>query len=131
MSEKAILPDKLEELQKKSLVAGLVALGLFLAVPALPLGACAIVAVIGLILYQDLGEELVPKEDRGHIMVFLTGPDGTGIDYTDRQVERVEKILRPLVEDGTITALSTISGRWDPNRGQVDAPLRPATSTGC
>jgi multidrug efflux pump subunit AcrB len=47
-----------------------------------------------------------------------------GLEYTDRQVERVEEILRPLVDEGTVTSLFTITGRWDLNRGWIDAPLR-------
>ncbi|MEL6747948.1 MAG: efflux RND transporter permease subunit, partial [Pseudomonadota bacterium] len=73
--------------------------------------------------YGGLGEELVPEEDRGLISVFMTGPDGTGLDFTDRQVEKVEAILQPYVADGTATGLFSITGRFDPNRGQVEAPL--------
>ncbi|MCH8240947.1 MAG: efflux RND transporter permease subunit, partial [Proteobacteria bacterium] len=35
-----------------------------------------------------------------------------------------EEILRPCVEAGTITSVFTITGRWDLNRGWIDAPLR-------
>src|SRR5690606_16561211 len=35
----------------------------------------------------------------------------------------VEKILKPLLDDGTITKLFTISGRWDYNRAWIEAPL--------
>lgn len=95
-----------------------------LAAPLVVVGASILIGVFGAIVYETLGEELVPQEDRGKITVRLTGPDGTGIDYIDRQVERVEEIIKPWVDDGTITWVSTISGRYDPNRGQVDAPLR-------
>jgi len=95
-----------------------------LAAPLALLGACAIVGVGAYLTFLSLGEELVPKEDRGNINVFLTAPDGVGLAYTDRQVEQVEKILQPLVDDGTITNIFTITGRWDLNRGWIEAPLR-------
>ncbi|NNE23284.1 MAG: efflux RND transporter permease subunit [Rhizobiales bacterium] len=95
-----------------------------LRVPLAVLGVCLIVIVGALMTYQTLGEELVPEEDRGLITVRLTGPDGVGLDYTDRQVEKVEAVLQPLVDEGTATKLFTITGRYDPNRGQLDAPLR-------
>jgi HAE1 family hydrophobic/amphiphilic exporter-1 len=95
-----------------------------LAAPLVLLGLCAVAGVGAFIVLQTLGEELVPDEDRGLITVRLTGPDGTGLDYTDRQVERVEEILRPYVEDGTVTNLFSITGRYDYNRGWIDAPLR-------
>ena len=82
------------------------------------------IGVVALIVLEQLGEELVPEEDRGLISVMLTGPDGVGLSYTDRQVERVEESLTPFVDDGTVTKLFTITGRWDLNRGWVDAPLR-------
>lgn len=92
--------------------------------PLAALGVCAVLISVAAILFQGLGEELVPKEDRGKIIVRTTGPDGTGLDYADRQIERVERVLRPHVDNGTITKLFTISGRYDPNRGWVEAPLR-------
>lgn len=94
-----------------------------LAAPLIVIGICPLVIVGALIVFQSLGEELVPEEDRGNLIVRLTGPDGVGIDYTDRQVEEVERILKPLVDDGTITNLFTISGRWDYNRAWIEAPL--------
>ncbi|NNF76963.1 MAG: efflux RND transporter permease subunit [Rhizobiales bacterium] len=94
-----------------------------LAAPLVVLGLCCLVIVGALIAYERLGEELVPEEDRGQITVRLTGPDGTGLDYTDRQVEKVEAILQPFVDEGTAKGLFTITGRYDPNRGQIDAPL--------
>ncbi len=100
------------------------ALDAVLAAPLVLLGGCAIVGIAAALAFSTLGEELVPEEDRGLISVRLTGPDGVGLDYTDRQVERVEEILRPLVDAGTVTNLFTISGRWDLNRGWIDAPLR-------
>ena len=94
-----------------------------LAAPLVVLGLCGLVIVGASIAYERLGEELVPEEDRGLVTVRLTGPDGTGLDYTDRQVEKVEAILQPFVDEGTAKGLFTITGRYDPNRGQIDAPL--------
>ncbi len=76
-------------------------------------------------VYDDLGEELVPPEDRGIVFVTLQGPDGTGLDYTDRQVVQVEQMLRPYVEDGVAQGLYSITGRFDLNRGSVGVRLIP------
>ncbi len=100
------------------------ALDLILAAPLVVIGLCGVVMVCAVVTFHTLGEELVPEEDRGLIAIRLTGPDGVGLDYTDRQVEKIEAILQPLVDDGTATGLFTITGRYDLNRGQVDAPLR-------
>jgi HAE1 family hydrophobic/amphiphilic exporter-1 len=74
---------------------------------------------------RDLGEELVPSEDRGMISVWLQGPDGTGLDYTDRQVVQVEAALRPFVEEGVGQGLYSITGRYDLNRGSIGMRLKP------
>lgn len=77
------------------------------------------------LVYDDLGEELVPKEDRGRLSVWLQGPDGTSLDYTDRQVIEVEKILQPYVDAGVANPLYSITGRYDLNRGAISMGLIP------
>jgi HAE1 family hydrophobic/amphiphilic exporter-1 len=91
--------------------------------PLVAIALASVIFIAAFAIYDRLGEELVPEEDRGLITVFMTGPDGTGLDFTDRQVEKVEAILRPYVDQGTATGLFSITGRYDPNRGQVEAPL--------
>lgn len=94
-----------------------------LAAPWIVFGLCAIIAVSGVITFSSLGEELIPKEDRGRITIRLVGPDGTGLDYADQQVEAVERILQPLADQGLVKDIFTITGRGDPNRGWIDATL--------
>ncbi|MGF1500851.1 MAG: efflux RND transporter permease subunit [Paracoccaceae bacterium] len=77
------------------------------------------------LVYGDLGEELVPPEDRGQVTVRMQGPDGTGLDYTDRQVEAVEAMLAPWTAAGVVDGLYSITGRYDLNRGEVGARLVP------
>ncbi len=93
-----------------------------------PLAAVALFAALAAAaaaVYGDLGQELTPPEDRGVVTVRLQGPDGTGLDYTDRQVERVEAMFQPWVERGVAENLYSITGRWDLNRGEVGARLVP------
>jgi hydrophobe/amphiphile efflux-1 (HAE1) family protein len=66
-------------------------------------------------LYTSLDQELLPREDRGKIFIFGKGPDGVGLNYTERQADRMENILMPLLERGEIIALYSVVGRWDPN----------------
>ncbi len=66
-------------------------------------------------LYTLLDQELLPREDRGKIFIFAKGPDGVGLNYTERQADRLENILMPLLEEGEITDLFSVVGRWDPN----------------
>lgn len=102
-----------------------VPLDLVLRAPVLVFVLCAAVIATAVMAYQDLGQELVPEEDRGKVTARVTGPDGVGLPYTDRQVERVEKMFQPYIEMGVVERLFTISGYYDLNRGYVDAPLIP------
>ncbi len=75
------------------------------------------------LLYGGLDTELVPDEDRGIVTVSATGPDGVGLDFMDRELDEVERILQPFIDDGTIVSTFSIVGRYDPNRIQVTATL--------
>ncbi|MEQ9561348.1 MAG: efflux RND transporter permease subunit, partial [Woeseiaceae bacterium] len=91
--------------------------------PWIPLIAALIFAGGAVALYQGLDRVLIPPEDRGVVNVDAMGPDGTGIGYMDRQTQKIEDILQPLVDSGEATSLFTIVGTWDPNRSRVTVPL--------
>ena len=76
---------------------------------------CLLAAASAAGLYTLLDQELLPAEDRGTIYLFGKGPDGAGLNYTERQADRMESMLLPLMESGEIIALFTVVGRWDPN----------------
>lgn len=75
------------------------------------------------VAYQNLEQELVPSEDRGVLSVWASGPDGVGLNYMDRQTEKMERVLRPLLESGEARSLFTVVGTWDPNRSRINVPL--------
>ncbi|MEX0922147.1 MAG: efflux RND transporter permease subunit [Rhodovibrionaceae bacterium] len=100
-----------------------VTLGVLLRAPLLTaVGSLAIAGAVSL-LYQTLDQELVPEEDRGIIAVWLQGPDGVNLEYSDRQVKQVEALLQPYLESGEVTSIYSIVGRYDLHRGFVLAPL--------
>lgn len=88
---------------------------------ALALGAAAGAGL----LFQALDRELLPPEDRGVFYVNATGPDGVSLAYSERQAQRIEAALRPLVAAGELESLYTIVGRYDLNRVRVTVPLAP------
>jgi len=100
-----------------------VSLGATLRHPKLVLLGAAFLAGAAGSLYLQLEKELLPSEDRGRIQIFASGPDGVGIGYMERQTEKIEAILRPLVDTGEVESLYTIIGTWDPNRSRVSVPL--------
>ena len=95
------------------------------AAPLVTMVAASLLAGSAALVYGLLGEELLPEEDRGEINVWIQGPDGTGLDYTDAQVERVEAMMQPFVAEGAASSLYSITGRYDLNRGSIGLRLVP------
>jgi hydrophobe/amphiphile efflux-1 (HAE1) family protein len=75
------------------------------------------------LLYEQIENQLLPSEDRGVIRVFARGPDGAGLNYMNRQAEKMEQILLPYVEDADVDSIYTVVGRWDPNIVFITVPL--------
>ncbi|NMH59455.1 efflux RND transporter permease subunit [Alteromonas ponticola] len=73
---------------------------------------------------NQLDNELLPSEDRGTIRIFARGPDGAGLAFMDRQAEKMETLLMPYVENGTVDSIFTVVGQWDPNIVFITAPLK-------
>ncbi len=91
--------------------------------PFVTLAVAVVFAIAAASFYQSLDRELLPLEDRGMIQVMAQGPDGVGIGYMDRQTQKIEEILQPLVDQGLARSLFTVVGSWDPNRSHVNVPL--------
>ncbi|WP_395345170.1 efflux RND transporter permease subunit [Ningiella sp. W23] len=89
----------------------------------LVVGVCILIGGGAYVVYQDLENELLPAEDRGVIRVFARGPDGTGINFMDRQALKTEELLLPSIEQGEIDSIYTVVGRWDPNILFITVPL--------
>lgn len=100
-------------------------LALSLAWPRAVVAGSLLLAGLAVLLYQPLPKELVPKEDRGSVQVFATGPDGVGLRYMDRETDQIEALLEPYLADGTIRSQFTTIGFYDPNRVSIQATLAP------
>ena len=100
-------------------------LGALMRAPVLTLAlSLAVAAGVGL-LYRALDHELVPREDRGALLIWLQGPDGVNLNYSDRQVAQVEALLAPLAARGEAENIFSVIGRYDLHRGYVAATLAP------
>jgi hydrophobe/amphiphile efflux-1 (HAE1) family protein len=93
--------------------------------PVLTLGLSLLVAAAVGLLYRALDHELVPREDRGALLIWLQGPDGVNLNYSDRQVAQVESLLAPLRAQGEVENIFSVVGRYDLHRGYVAATLAP------
>jgi multidrug efflux pump len=60
-------------------------------------------------LVKHLEDEFLPEEDKGRLLSFVYTPEGSTTEYTDRQVQKMEAILKatPEVEAfGSVTAFA-------------------------
>ena len=102
---------------------------------ALVLVAATVVFVSSLAIAQYLPGEMVPPQDQGYYMIRVYTPVGSTVDYTDRVMKDVEKIL---ARHDEIEATLVIAGLPpDVNAGIAfvtlkppdQRPLDPATAT--
>ena len=63
-------------------------------------------------LYQELPSQLTPDEDRGIFFVSINGPAGSALPLTDGAVRKVEDLIAPYREDGTVEDLISIVGQY-------------------
>ncbi|OFA32456.1 multidrug transporter AcrB [Glaciecola punicea] len=84
---------------------------------------CLIIGTGSYFVFNTLENELLPTEDRGVVRIFARGPDGTGVNFMDRQALKTEELLLPNINQGEIASIYTVVGRWDPNILFITVPL--------
>ena len=84
---------------------------------------CTLIGAGAYYVFNELDNELLPPEDRGVIRIFARGPDGTGINFMDKQALKTEALLLPNIDQGEIQSIYTVVGRWDPNILFITVPL--------
>jgi multidrug efflux pump len=67
-------------------------------------GLLAAFAAIWL-LFQELGQEYAPREDRGSFFVQVRGPEGASFEYMSKYLDEIERRLLPYTESGEISRL--------------------------
>jgi multidrug efflux pump len=56
-------------------------------------------------LFQTLGQEYTPREDRGSFFVTVRGPEGASFEYMSKYLDEIERRLLPYTESGEISRL--------------------------
>jgi len=64
-----------------------------------------------LIAFSTVKSELTPEEDRSMVMIRLTTPQGSSLEYTRDKMQLLEEYLQPLVDSGDIRNVFSISGQ--------------------
>ncbi|HEX2494216.1 MAG TPA: efflux RND transporter permease subunit [Steroidobacter sp.] len=84
---------------------------------------------LAVILFKLLPSEYAPAEDRQRIVVMVTAPEGSSLQYLDRYLRQVEAVVMQEVEAGNVrrvlTRSGSIGGGGDVNVGRVFMALSP------
>ncbi|WP_293903302.1 efflux RND transporter permease subunit [Phenylobacterium sp.] len=65
-------------------------------------GLVAFLALGAFVIFTALPRELTPEEDRRRVQISISGPEGSGYDYTLAATKKVEAVLMRHVRDGTL-----------------------------
>jgi multidrug efflux pump len=79
-----------------------------------------------LALIGELAVEYMPREDRGMVMIRITAPDGSSLDYTLGYLKKAEEIALADKARGDVTRVLGRSGSFgsaEVNTGMLIAPL--------
>ena len=96
--------------------------------PWLALAIAAVMAATALVAWRAIGTGFLPQMDEGGFILDYWTPTGTSLAETDRELTRIEQVLR---EDPAIAAFTRRTGvelglfATAPNRGDMTVLLKP------
>ncbi len=94
--------------------------------PLVVIVASVFFAGAALVAFSTVKSELTPNEDRAMVMMRLTAPQGSSLEYTRDKLQLVEEYLQPLVDSGDIRNVFSISGQGgSANSGFMVLTLAP------
>ena len=89
----------------------------------LVLGIAGLVVLSSAFFFIDIDKEFSPEEDEGRFVVFFRAPLGTGIEATDRYMEKIENLLGSYDEVRSYFTAIGLGQAGEVNRGLAFARL--------
>jgi multidrug efflux pump len=80
--------------------------------PLIVIVSALVIFASSLTLMNRLPVEYMPLEDRGFVMVRVTAPDGSSLEYTLNYVLQIEEIMQADVKSGDSLRVVSRSGSW-------------------
>lgn len=71
-----------------------------LKIPYIVAGVAVALSALAYNFYELIPKEFAPTEDRGVFYMPISAPEGASMEYTTRNVLKIEEIFSPLVENG-------------------------------
>ena len=76
--------------------------------------------------YRGLEKEFLPEEDKGRMLAFVVGPQGSTVEYTDRMMREMEQLLKGVPEIASFGAIVApgMTGPGEANNGILFVRLK-------
>ena len=88
--------------------------------PIITLGISLVLSGLAVILFNIIPKEFTPTEDRGVVIIPMTGPEGANFNYMREHILRAETIARRYVESGEASSVfAVLGGQQRPPVGNV------------
>ena len=81
-----------------------------LAAPIITLGISLVLSGLAVILFNIIPKEFTPTEDRGVVIIPMTGPEGANFNYMREHVQHMERIAQRYVESGEAASVFAVMG---------------------
>ncbi len=78
--------------------------------PIITLGVSLVLSGLAVILFNIIPKEFTPTEDRGVVIIPMTGPEGANFNYMREHILRAEAIGRRYVESGEAASVFAVMG---------------------
>ncbi|MEM6462809.1 MAG: efflux RND transporter permease subunit [Pseudomonadota bacterium] len=96
-----------------------------MAAPLIVLAISVIFAGFSYHLFDNLPQEITPREDRARIPISVQLPQGTELEFANEKMREIEAIGADLIETGEVDSLFSVIGRQGSNRGFIIFRLVP------
>lgn len=91
--------------------------------PVVVVAAALVFAAGAIFAYREIPQQLTPPEDRGTVLMMISAPQSTSLDYLDAQMRKVESVVMPYVDHGEATSVYARIGIATGNSAFMVMPL--------
>lgn len=88
-----------------------------LTVPSLGLVMVLLASGGAYLIFNELGQEYVPQEDRGNFFIIARGAEGATYESNSRAMRKIEEVLLPYIDKGKVETAIVRAPGWGTSSG--------------
>ncbi|RUO34153.1 efflux RND transporter permease subunit [Aliidiomarina sanyensis] len=85
--------------------------------PAMAFAVVVLAAASAYLMFDRVGQEFVPPEDRGNFFVMVRAAEGASPESNSRNMRKIEEILLPYIDQGKVDRLIIRTPGWGNSAG--------------